>query len=143
MPEWLTVCRMFNKIISTNGIPQRLSSDNDPLFRYHQWQVNLRILDVEEIKSIPYTSTSHPFIERLIGTIRREYLDQLFFWNTQDLEQKLAQFAHYYNQDRTHQSHSGITPEAVCNDTQFKSALHERYAWRSHCNGLFQIPIAA
>ena len=61
-------CRMFNKIISAaNSNPRYLSSDYDPLFTYHQWQANLRILDVEEIKSVPYTPTSHPFIERLIG----------------------------------------------------------------------------
>ena len=65
--DGVSLCCLFNKAISTKGIPQRLSSDNDPLFRYHQWQANLRILDVEEIKSVPYTPTSHPFIEGLIG----------------------------------------------------------------------------
>ena len=50
--------------------------DNDPLFQYHQWQANLSILDVDEAKSMPYTPRSHPFVERLIGTIRREFLDQ-------------------------------------------------------------------
>ena len=35
---------------------------------------------------------SHPFIERLIGTIRREYLDQVPFWNSLDLERKLGEF---------------------------------------------------
>ncbi len=37
---------MFNKAISTKRTPQRLSSDNGPLLRYHQWQANLRILDI-------------------------------------------------------------------------------------------------
>ena len=50
--DGVSLCCMFNKIISGKGIPRRLSSDNDPLFRYHQWQANLRILDVEEIKSV-------------------------------------------------------------------------------------------
>jgi hypothetical protein len=36
--------------------------------RFHQWQANLRILEVTEIKSIPYVPLSHPFVERLIGT---------------------------------------------------------------------------
>ena len=72
---------MFNSAIADKGIPKRLSSDNDPLFRYHQWQANLRILEIEEVKSVPYSPTSHPFIERLIGTIRREYIDRLLFWN--------------------------------------------------------------
>ena len=67
-----SLCCMFNKIIAGKNTPQQLSSDNDPLFQYCQWQANLRILEIEEIKSIPYTPTSHPFVERLIGTIRRE-----------------------------------------------------------------------
>ena len=41
---------------------------------------------VDGIKSIPYVPLSHPFVERLIGTLRREYLDHLLFWTTTDLE---------------------------------------------------------
>ena len=40
---------------------------------------------------------SHPFIERLIGTIRRDYLDYVPFWNSLDLERKLGEFKDYYN----------------------------------------------
>jgi hypothetical protein len=29
---------------------------------------------------------SHPFVERLTGTVRREFLDQTLFWNSVDLE---------------------------------------------------------
>jgi len=47
--------RMFNTAISTEGAPKYLSSDHDPLFTYHQWTANLSILDVDEIKSIPYS----------------------------------------------------------------------------------------
>jgi len=45
-----------------------------------RWQVNLRILEITEIKTVPRVPVSHPFIERLIGTIRREYLDRILFW---------------------------------------------------------------
>jgi len=41
-----------------------ISSDNDPLYRFHQWQANLRILEATEIKSIPYVPLSHPFVEQ-------------------------------------------------------------------------------
>ncbi len=58
---------MFNAAISEKGLPHYFSSDNDPLFRYHQWQANLRILGVDKIKIVPCIPTSHPFIERLIG----------------------------------------------------------------------------
>ena len=80
------LCRMFNSAISTMGTPKYLTSDHDPLFTYHQWAANLRILDIDEVKSIPYTPCSHPFIERLIGTVRRDFLDQTLFWNAVDLE---------------------------------------------------------
>ena len=141
--DGVALCRMFNTAISTRGVPKYLSSDHDPLFLYHQWQANLRILSVDEIKTVPYTPISHPFIERLIGTIRREYLDHIFFWNTQDLERKLVDFGRYYNQDRVHQSLGGKTPAFVSGDTQLLRAKLSNYSWISHCNGLFQTPIAA
>jgi hypothetical protein len=31
-------------------LPKYLSSDHDPLYRFHQWQANLRVLEVKEIK---------------------------------------------------------------------------------------------
>jgi hypothetical protein len=43
---------------------------------------------VTEIKTVPYVPLSHPFIERLIGTIRREYLDHILFWTTADLQRR-------------------------------------------------------
>ena len=82
------------------GMPRYLSSDHDPLFEYHRWQANLRILEIAPIKTVPYTPVSHPFVERLIGTIRREFLDQTLFWNSVDLERKLEAFQDYYNHNR-------------------------------------------
>lgn len=141
--DGVALCCMFNSAIANKGLAQRLSSDNDPLFRYHRWQANLRILEVEEIKSIPYSPISHPFIERLIGTIRREYLDRLFFWNVQDLERKLATFELYYNEHRTHQSLKGQTLLLAIDDSQISFAKLDNYSWQSHCNGLYQTPVAA
>jgi hypothetical protein len=39
---------------------------------------------------MPYAPLSHPFVERLIGTIRRECLDRTLFWTAADLETKLS-----------------------------------------------------
>jgi hypothetical protein len=50
------------------------------------------ILGWTEIKTVPYVPLSHPFVERLIGRTRREYLDRTLFWTTSDLQNKLLDF---------------------------------------------------
>jgi len=110
------VNRKYSRLFSNKGKTLRrgsariLSSDNDPLFKNHRWQANLRILDVDKVKSIPYTPMSHPFVERVIGTIRREFLDHVPFWNSVDLDRKLNEFKDYYNNYRTHEALSGESP---------------------------------
>ena len=138
--DGVALCRMFNKAISTRGIVKYLSSDNDPLFLYHQWQANLRIRGVDEIKTVPYTPRSHPFIERLIGTIRREFLDHTLFWNDADLEKKLAHYQIYYNHNRTHSSLDGDTPTEVAGGTSKLCATLNSYSWKAHCRGLYELP---
>jgi putative transposase len=103
---------MFHHAIRAHSLPKYLSSDHDPLYRYHQWEANLRILEVTEIKTVPYVPLSHPFVKRLIGTIRHEYLDRILFWTTADLEAKLIDFQHYYNGHRTHAGLGGRLPES-------------------------------
>src|SRR5215831_8006824 len=45
--------RMFKQAIRGASLPKYLSSDHDPLYRFHQWRANLRILGVTEIKPSP------------------------------------------------------------------------------------------
>jgi len=73
------VCRMFNCARASQGVPKYLCTDHDPLFRFHRWLANLRVLGIEEIKSVPYAPVSHPFVERMIRAIREELLDQVLF----------------------------------------------------------------
>jgi transposase InsO family protein len=138
-----TLCRLFNSAISKQELPHYLSSDNDPLFRYHRWKANLRILDIEEIKSIPYLPISHPFVERLIGSIRREVLDHSLFWNASDLEKKLGDFQAFYNQHRVHSSLQGCTPSTFSELPTKKVASLQKYNWETYCRGLFQLPVTA
>ena len=137
-------CCMFGRIIKSTPPPTYLSSDNDPLFEFHRWKANLRILETEEIKTVPYVPMSHPFVERLIGTIRREYLDHAPFWNTSDLERKLSCFRDHYNRQRTHQGIGGAIPESTTPDDEpRKPAQLDDFRWKSYCRGLYQLPVAA
>ncbi|MFT5390561.1 MAG: putative transposase [Gammaproteobacteria bacterium] len=100
------VCRMFNDAFNGHdqGPPRHLSTDHHPLFEFHLWKAKLRILEIDEIKTIPHVPVSHPFVQRLIGTPRREFLDHVLIWNSRDLKRELTDFPCYYNADRVHAS---------------------------------------
>ncbi len=141
--DGLSVCRMFNHAISAQSLPQYLSSDNDPLFRFHRWGANLRILELEEVKTVPFVPRSHPFVERLIGTVRREYLDWVLFWNRGDFDRKLGCFRDYYNGVRVHSSLGGKPPEVAGGGPSPPHAQLDYFSWISHCQGQYQTPVVA
>ena len=138
--DGIALCRMFNKAISRMGTPKYLSNDHDPLFEYYRWKANLRILDVEEIKTVPYVPLSHPFVERLIGTVRREFLDHTLFWNVVDLERRLTDFQIYYNHHRAHSSLGGETPAEVAGSAPKMQSSLKNFRWQTYCQGLYQLP---
>jgi putative transposase len=140
--DGVALCRMFQRAIRGSALPKYLSSDHDPLYRFHQWQANLRVLEVMGIKTIPYVPLSHPFVERLIGAIRRELLDRTLFWTSADLETKLIDFQHYYNGHRTHAGLGGCVPEPPIEGSASPIEFGS-YRWQRHCRGLYQTPIAA
>jgi putative transposase len=140
--DGVALCRMFQRAIRCPDLPKYLSTDHDPLYRFHQWQANLRVLEITEIKTVPLVPLSHPFVERLIGTIRREYLDHILFWSSADLETKLLDFQIFYNRHRTHGGLEGCVPEPPAEGSAPRIGLHT-YQWRRHCRGLYETPIAA
>ena len=140
--DGVTLCRMFNRATRGHTPPAYLSSDYGPLYRFHQWQANLRILGVEAIKTVPYVPLSHPFVERLMDTNRRECLDRTLFWTAADLELKLFDFQRYFNAYRTHAGLGGLTSEPRIGEDRAPASISQ-YRWRPHCRGLYLTPIAA
>ena len=141
--DGVALCRMFNQAIAGQALAVRLSFDHDPLFQFQRWQANLRVLGVEAVQTVPQVPWSHPFVERLIGSIRREHLDHLPFWTALDLERKLELYQRYYNGWRAHQGLKGDTPQEKAGSPGRKPIRLEAYTWQSHCHGLFELPIAA
>ena len=137
------LCRMFNAAIHGRDAPRHLSTDHDPLFEAHRWTANLRILEIDAIKTVPHVPRSHPFVERLIGMTRRECLDHVLFWNARDPERKLADFQAYYNEVRSHASLKGHTPSTFAGCHMVASAELNNVRWVSHCRDLVQLPVAA
>jgi len=139
-----TACYMLNKILGAKGYPKYLSSDNDPLFEYWLWKANLEdYYEIEELKSVPSTPWSHPFVERVIGTVRWDFTDHILFWGKMDLETKLAIYQECFNFYRVHQGLSGKTPSEIAGDRKLARISLDSYKWRNVCGGLFHTPIAA
>lgn len=137
------LCQMFNRAVHAQPTLRFLSTDHDPLYRFYRWHANLRIRKITEVKTIPFVPLSHPFVERLIGIIRREYMDRMLFWNERDLQNKLADFADYYNQHRAHSSLNGCTPAGTPRTRASRTIDISNYRWQSHCRELYQTPMAA
>ena len=102
----------------------------------------LRILYIREIKTVPYVPRSHPVVERLIGTVRRECLDRMLFWTAADLERKLVEFQQYYNEHRTHAGRAWFPPAPSPAAAGARASLRA-YRWQPHCRRLYHTPRAA
>jgi hypothetical protein len=134
------LCRVFNDATIRKVTPRHISTEHDPLFEFHRWRANLRTLDIDEVKTVPNTRTSHPFVERLIGTTRREFVDHTLFWNTLDLERKLEEFRTYYNSERVHSSINGNTPNGLASGQVVEAATPGAVCWHPYCRGLDPAP---
>ena len=137
------LCRMCNAAMHGRGAPRHLSTDHDPLFEAHRWTANLRILEIDAIKTVPHVPRSHPFVERLIGTTRRECLDPVLFWHARDLDRTLADFQASDNEVRSHASLKGHTPSTFAGGHMVARAELNNVRWVSHCRDLVQLPVAA
>jgi hypothetical protein len=68
--DGVPLCRMFNQATGCQTPPTYLSPDHDPLYRFYQWQANLRILNVKDIKTVPHVPLSHPFVEPMPSSVQ-------------------------------------------------------------------------
>jgi len=111
--------------------------------RFLRWLANFRVLEIDRIEAIPYLPVSHPSIERLIGAVRREHLDRVFFLNWVDLTRKLKAFQYYYNEFRVQRLLGGSTPAQRTGASSPAPAMLHSCGWRQRCQGLFPGSMAA
>ena len=57
----------------------------------------------------PRAPWQNPYVERLIGTLRRECLDHVIVWNERSLRRTLKLFLAYYHEWRPHLSGRRLT----------------------------------
>ena len=61
-------------------------------------------MGIEEIRTAPQSPWQNPYVERLIGSIRRECLDHVIVFNERSLRRILQSYVDYHQHFRTHLS---------------------------------------
>ena len=68
-------------------------------------------LDIEEVLIAPQSPWQNPYVERMIGTLRRELLDHVIVVDEKHLRRLLARYLDYYHRWRCHLSLEKDTPD--------------------------------
>jgi putative transposase len=89
--------------------PRYLLRDRDGIYSPY-FADRVRGMDIEEVLIAPRSPWQNPFIERLIGSIRRECLDHVLVINEGHLLRVLREYFAYYHDSRPHQSLEGNAP---------------------------------
>jgi len=69
-------------------------------------------MGIREVKTAPRSPWQNPYVERLIGTLRRECLDHVMVLNEAHLRRLLRDYLTYYHRCRTHLSLEKDSPES-------------------------------
>ena len=90
--------------------PRWLHRDRDRIYG-DAFQRRLAGMGIAEIVSAPARPWQNPYVERLIGSIRRECLDHVIILHAAHLRRVLTTYIHYYHRTRTHLGLQKDTPD--------------------------------
>jgi Integrase core domain len=98
--------------------PRYLLRDRDnsygPAFRHR-----VRAMGITEVITAPRSPWQNPYVERLIGSIRRECLDHVIILSERHLRRVLSSYFQYHHEARTHLS---LNKDCPCRPVQLPSA---------------------
>jgi len=90
--------------------PRYLLRDRDKIYGREFCQ-RIRSLRIEEVLSAPASAWQRAYVERLIGSVRRDCLDHVIILGERHLRVILKSYLEYYHRSRSHLGLSKDTPE--------------------------------
>jgi transposase InsO family protein len=108
-PEWTV--QQLREAFPWETAPQFLLRDRDRIFG-KDFVDQVEAMGIQQVLSAPRSPWQRAYVERVIGTIRRECLDHVIVFNEQSLRRHLRGFMDYYHRSRTHLGLQKDTPEA-------------------------------
>jgi transposase InsO family protein len=86
-----------------NSAPKYLLRDRDGIYG-KVFRKQLEAMNISEILIAPRSPWQNPFVERVIGSIRRECLDHVIIFGEESLRHTLRSYLRYYHESRLHLS---------------------------------------
>jgi putative transposase len=119
--------------------PRYVLRDRDAVYG-GAFSSRVQTMGIHDVKTAPRSPWQNPYVERLIGTLRRECLDHVVVLNETHLRRLLREYLIYYHGARTHLSLAKDTPEprrverldeGQIVETPMAGGLHHRYRRRA------------
>jgi putative transposase len=106
--EW--TIQQLREAFPFDQIPRYLLRDRDGIFG-GEFRKEVKAMGIKEVLSAPRSPWQRAYVERVIGTIRRECLDHVIVFGEASLYQHVKMFIHYYHESRTHLSLGKDAPD--------------------------------
>ena len=91
-------------------VPRYLLRDRDAIFG-EEFRRHVTDMGIHEVLSAPRAPWQRAYVERVIGSIRRECLDHVIVFHESSLRRILTSYFEYYHRSRTHLSLGKDSPE--------------------------------
>ena len=108
-PTALWTAQQIIEAFAFADVPKYLLRDSDQIYS-EDFRRRVKGMEIEEVVTAPHSPWQNPYVERLIGTIRRECLDHMIIFNKEQLRRILQEYFSYYHEARPHQSLEGNSP---------------------------------
>ena len=106
--EW--TARQIAEAFPWDSAPRYLLHDRDSIYA-GGFSDQVREMGIREVLTAPRSPWQSPYVERLIGPIRRECLDHVIVFHEASLRRTLKSYLRYYGSSRTHLSLGKDAPE--------------------------------
>jgi transposase InsO family protein len=106
--EW--TAQQLREAFPWDTAPRYLLRDRDRIFGA-DFVEQVKAMGIEQVLSAPRSPWQRAYVERVIGTIRRECLDHMIVFNERCLRRHLQNFVNYYHRSRTHLALEKDSPE--------------------------------
>jgi putative transposase len=93
-----------------DSAPRFLLRDRDAIYG-EEFARQIKRMGIHEVRIAPRAPWQNPFVERVIGSIRRECLDHFLILSEAHLRRLLHAYAAYYDTMRPHQSLDNKSPQ--------------------------------